>query len=254
MKRLTSLQAKRGRRRERQFLAEGVRLLEEALRFSFLPELIYYSPSDLSDRGQQLVQRFRERGVHTQTISAKECHKLSDTKAAQGILGLFALCSYQAGAVLHKKPGLLLIADRIHDPGNLGTLVRSAQAFGFGCVVTTGETAEAMNPKTVRASMGGVFALPVVEDVDAHDLLALLDENAYTIYCADTKGEPVGDVIRTEERIALIVGSEAHGLSETFVRAAHRRLRIPVMPSTESLNAAVAGSILMYLLYRKGTA
>jgi TrmH family RNA methyltransferase len=144
-----------------------------------------------------------------------------------------------------------LIADRIHDPGNLGTLVRSAQAFGFDCVVTTTDTAEIINPKTMRASMGGVFALPVVENIAGHELLALLQQNSYTVYCADTKGKPVDDSLRTEERIALVVGSEAEGVSEVFRGDAQKRLWIPIMPSTDSLNAAVAGSILMYMFFRK---
>jgi len=243
---LKSLQSKKGRRSEGKFLGEGVRLLEEALAASFLPRLVLYAPSELTERGKKLVEGFVKRKVSSQTISARECHRLADTKTSQGIIALFNLPRHSLEKQLAKGYRRILICDRIGDPGNLGTLVRSAAAFRFGLVVATSGSAEAANPKSIRAGMGAFFRIPVVDGVDDREVAIALKETGYTVYNADVKGKYVSPSLPVADKLALVVGSEASGTGAALASEARYRIKIPMAKQTESLNSAMAGTVLMF--------
>jgi TrmH family RNA methyltransferase len=246
IKYLTSLQTKKGRKKEGRFLIEGVRLLEDALAADYLPHTILYAPSELTERGQELVRKFVARKVTAQTISARECNRLADTKTSQGIIALFSLPRHSLRQHLAKGCRKILICDGIGDPGNLGTLIRSAAAFHFDLVVTTAGSAEAGNPKTVRAGMGAFFRIPVVDGVDAGELAAELNIAGYTIYNADVKGKYIGPSLPAADKLALVVGSEASGTGAALAAAARFRVKVPMAKNVESLNSAMAGTVLMF--------
>lgn len=246
IKYLTSLQTKKGRKKEGRFLIEGVRLLEDALAADYLPHTILYAPSEMTERGQELVRKFVARKVTAQTISARECKRLADTKTSQGIIALFSLPRHSLRQHLAKGCRKILICDGIGDPGNLGTLIRSAAAFHFDLVITTAGSAEAGNPKTVRAGMGAFFRVPVVDGVDAGELAAELNKAGYTIYNADVKGKYIGPSLPLVDKTALVVGSEASGTGAALAAAARFRVKVPMAKNVESLNSAMAGTVLMF--------
>lgn len=246
IKTLLSLSTKKGRLQEKQFMAEGVRLLEEALACDYLPRFVLYAPSELNPRGERLIEGFTLRKVQARSISARECHRLSDTKSPQGILAVFD--SRQANLSKQLKKGVrrILVCDKIGDPGNLGTLIRSAVAFNFDLIITTRNSAEVFNPKTIRASMGGFFKIPMVSGVDDADLVDRLARSGITLYHADIKGKRIDPASPVKGRLALVLGSEATGASSILASRADFTIKIPISRRTESLNAAVAGSVLMY--------
>jgi TrmH family RNA methyltransferase len=246
IKYLTSLQTKKGRKKEGRFLAEGVRLLEDALAADYLPQTILYAPSELTERGQELVRKFVARKVTAQTISARECHRLADTKTSQGIIALFALPRHSLEQHLTGDRRKILICDGIGDPGNIGTLIRSAAAFHFDLVVTTAGSAEAANPKTIRAGMGAFFRIPVVDGVEAGELATALKRAGYTIYNADVKGKYIQPSLPIADRLALVVGSEASGTGAVLAAEARFRIKVPMAKDVESLNSAMAGTVLMF--------
>lgn len=246
VKYLASLNTKKGRKKEKRFLAEGVRLLEEALGADYLPLSVLYAPSELNPRGEVLIKGFTNNKVTARSISARECALLADTKTSQGIIALFECKKFSLRQQLNKGCRRILICDGIGDPGNLGTLIRSAVAFHFDLVVTTAGSAEAINPKTVRASMGGFFRIPIIEGNDDSELAAQLKKKNYTIYSADLKGDYISRSMSIADKTALIIGSEATGASRNLIEAADMRIKIPMSPGTESLNSAMAGTILMF--------
>lgn len=246
IKYLTSLQTKKGRKKEGRFLIEGVRLLEDALAADYLPHTILYAPSELTERGQELVKKFVARKVTAQTISARECNRLADTKTSQGIIALFSLPRHSLRQQLSKGSRKILICDGIGDPGNLGTLIRSAAAFRFDLVVTTAGSAEAGNPKTIRAGMGAFFRIPVIDGVDAGELAGELRTAGYTIYNADVKGKYIQPSLPVADRLALVVGSEASGTGAVLAAEARFRIKVPMAKNVESLNSAMAGTVLMF--------
>lgn len=246
IKKLAALLTKRGRMREKMFMAEGVRLLEEALAADYLPLTLLYAPSEINERGEKLIKGMAARKVETRTISARECHRLSDTKSSQGIIAVFARREHNPAKQDWKRFRRILICDRIGDPGNLGTLIRSAVAFDFDLVVTTPDSAEIFNPKAIRASMGGFFKIPIIGGVDERFLADRLSQAGTIMYNADIKGEDIGRAGVAPKRAALILGSEASGSGRVLAERADHRIRIPMSKKVESLNAAAAGALLMF--------
>lgn len=246
IKKLTTLHTKRGRMREKLFMAEGVRLLEEALTADYLPITVLYAPSETGQRGQELIKAMTARKIETMAISARELHRLSDTKSSQGIIAVFGCREHDPAKQDWKRFRRILVCDRIGDPGNLGTLIRSAVAFGFDLVVTTRDSAEIFNPKAIRASMGGFFKIPIVGGVEDLYLADRLSRAGTIVYNADIYGDDIGRAAAVSGRAALVLGSEASGSGRVLAKRANYRLRIPMSEKVESLNAAVAGALLMF--------
>ncbi len=226
-------------------------MLEEAVRFRFRPRMVYYSDSSLSERGHALLERFRQSGVDLQAVPERQMRAVSETETPQGILALFPLPSHNL-AELH-KPSVrkVVICDDVADPGNLGTLIRSALAFDFDMVIVTGSTVEPFAPKVIRASAGAVFGLPVGIS-GLGDIVRWARENEFVLVAADPHGGVTAESLRQtvrRKKLALAIGSEPRGLSPELIAAATERIRISHSNSVESLNAAVAGSILMHEIY-----
>ncbi|MEW5796262.1 MAG: RNA methyltransferase [Candidatus Zixiibacteriota bacterium] len=250
-KNLRALQTRKGRRTSRRFLAEGVRLMEETLRFKRYPARLYFAPSVLSSRGGQVVERFRKAGVATQQVSAGELTRIADTETSQGILAVFELPNQRLGELILPTMRNVLLCENISDPGNVGTLIRTALAFDFDLVVLVGRCAEAFSPKVVRASVGAVFGMPVAS-ADMAETLAAAGRERFHIIAAALQGSDKMDAVLASmknNRIMLAIGSEADGLSPEMIQAADRLVRIEHSAQVESLNSAIAGAILMKECY-----
>ncbi len=247
IKNLRALQAKKGRRTAHQFLAEGVRLLEEALRFKQKPIRLLYTPSLLSPRAEQIVEKFRRQGVTLTQVSAGELGRICDTEQSQGLAAVFEIHQRRLTELLGPSTRNVLVCENLSDPGNVGTLIRSALAFEFDLVVLVGQCAEAYSPKVVRSSVGAVFGMPVVS-ANLNEMLAERDKHKMTLIAAALQGsDKIEDVLaRTRNRpLALAIGSEADGLSPDLIQATQEMVRIGHSKNVESLNSAIAGSILM---------
>jgi TrmH family RNA methyltransferase len=246
-----SLLTKKGRREKKQFVAEGVRLLEEAVRFRFWPTRVYYSNSLLSDRGRALLAQFGKRRVPTEQVPASRFAGLCDTKTPQGLLAVFDIPETRRGQPLGPPARTILVCDGVGDPGNLGTLMRSALAFGFREFRLFGNAAEPWAPRVVRASAGALFGLriaPITEPV----LRRMCEHDGYALLVADVNGRPSTKVLGRnwkDRKIVLAVGSEAQGVSSGLLAAASARVWLEHDTAVESLNAAVAASILMKNIY-----
>lgn len=251
LKNLQALLTKKGRRQYGRFLAEGVRLMEESLRFSLRPDTVYFAPSELSERARKLIERFRHAGVSCREIPVRQLGQLADTKSPQGIVGVFTAPSVDLTQLYTRRHRTILVCDNVSDPGNLGTLVRSALAFGFRLVIAVGSTAEPFAPKVVRSSVGAAFGVKMAV-AEYAELERLVKAEQITLLAATGTGEKsLTDCIRrdADSRYALVVGSEAEGLSGRILGLAACAVRIAHSPEVDSLNAAVAGSILMKGMY-----
>ena len=240
-----------GRPKEREqagaFVAEGVRLVEEAVAAAWPVRFVLYSDG-LSERGLQLVENLKASGADVEEASADLLQSLSETGTSQGILAV--LENHQL--LLPSFLDFLLIPDQIRDPGNLGTLIRSAAAAGVGAVLIPPETTDAFAPKVVRSAMGAHFRLPVL--TTGWDEITQVSQYAgLKVFLADMDGRPCWE---TDLRppLVLIVGSEAEGASETARELASQSLSIPMPGAAESLNAGVAGSVLMFEVVRQRSA
>ncbi|MFH2035137.1 MAG: RNA methyltransferase [Candidatus Zixiibacteriota bacterium] len=231
------------------FVSEGVRLLEESLRHKMYPETVYYSESIISERGAALISKFKKVKTAIIAVSGKEIEMISDAKTSPGILGIFKRPNYGLSDI--SGHGAVLLMDNISDPGNAGTLIRSALAFGFGAVLYRDNTVDCFNPKVVRSSAGAIFGIPLIP-ISLNDIFELQKRFKVVIAVADLNGDDpaVGlKSITSKHMLILGIGSEAEGLSDDIKTMANLHFRIKHTNLVESLNAAVAGSLLMKDIY-----
>lgn len=228
--RAAELKEKKARDQRGRYLAEGKRILRDVQDESLIEELfVLNGKSELFE----LSSRF---SCPVRIVSEQAFRKLSDTVNGEGIV-----------AVVKKREHVeamgdrVLVLDRVNDPANVGTLLRSACAFGFRTVVSL-DSADFYNPKVVRGSMGAALSLNLIE-ADDETVLELL--KGYEIYAADMEGEELSTVA-APEKLALVVGNEARGISSKLVSIATKFVKIAMSDEMESLNAGVAGSIEMY--------
>lgn len=237
------IRALQGRSKERRdagaFLAEGVRLVEDALLANWPFRFVFYDET-LSERGMQQVKSLKSRGVEVDEINANLMRSLSDTETPQGIiaaLGFFQIATPQS-------PNFILIPDQIRDPGNLGTLLRSAAAAGAQMVLIPPETTDAFAPKVLRAGMGAHFRLPI-QSMTWEEIGQFIRLAGLQVFLADMDGQSCWD-INLHQPLALIIGGEAEGASDFARKLATQKIKIPMSGNVESLNAGAAGSVLMF--------
>ncbi len=232
------------RREAAAFIAEGVRLIEEALASSWPFQFVLYT-AEISERGRQLLDRIRQKGIAVDEVDRTLLSSLSETENSQGILAVLN----EASLPMPDAPDFILILDSIRDPGNLGTLLRTADAAHVQAVLLPPETVDAFAPKVLRAGMGAHFRLPIRATTWA-EIGVLVAGGKLTVYLADMHGRPCWET-EFHHPLALIIGGEAEGATQPARELATERIAIPMAGSTESLNAAVAGSILMFEILRQ---
>lgn len=239
----------KSRRQDSCFAVEGVRLVEEALQVEWETKLVLYS-GGLSQRGMDLAHEFIARGVSVEEVSPHVMEAMAETDSPQGLLAVLALKNLPLPAT----PNFLLIADGVRDPGNLGTVLRTAAAAGVQTVLLTPGSTDAFAPKVVRAAMGAHFRLPI-HALDWEQIATILMPPApakpFMIYLADARGEMAYTQADFRQPTVLIIGGEAAGASKQATLLADQRLRIPMSGGMESLNAAAAAAILMFEVVRQ---
>jgi len=249
VKRLRSLATdKRERRRERSLLLEGVRLVTTALDAGAQLTLGLYAPEQLAATaaGQELLARL-EALPNTYAASPQAVAAASETVSPQGVVAATGWPELE-----RRAPGLLLVLDGVQDPGNVGTLLRSAEAVGVAGVLCVRGSADVYSPKVVRAAMGAHFHLPLEADVGWAEVEQLLAGAAHT-YAADAAAAMPYYAADWRQPSALIVGNEANGISAAGLALATSRISIPMAGRSESLNAAVAGSVILFEALRQRT-
>jgi TrmH family RNA methyltransferase len=235
-----------GRVKERReagaFVAEGVRLVEEAVNSNWVIKFVLYDDS-LSERGLRLVKKLEDKKIEVEKAESGLLQSLSEMETPPGILATLEVTQLP----IPNYPDFLLIPDQIRDPGNLGTLLRSAAAAGVQAVLLPPETTDAFAPKVVRAGMGAHFRLPI-HSMRWEEISEQTKD--LQVYLADMHGKSCWET-DLRQPLALIIGGEAEGASEEARKLATEKISIPMSGDIESLNAGVAGSVLMFEVVRQ---
>ncbi len=242
---------RKARQREGKFIIEGVRLVEEALEADADLAVVFFCPPLLVGASAQgLLSRLRER-VECLELSEGACRSLSDTVTPQGLLAIARTPQRRLAEVPVGSDALVMAVENLRDPGNLGTIVRSADGAGAAAVVLLADCVDFTNPKVVRATMGSVFHVPIVEERSVGAFGRWAREQGVAVFGASTRGaRPCWDVAYPE-RTAFLVGSEAQGLSAQAEGICGQMVKIPMRGRAESLNAAMAASVLLYEAIRQ---
>ena len=239
-----SLVRRRVRQREGRFVVEGTRLVEEVVRAGLRPALVFYTAAWAgSPAGERLLPLLRPADEGDWLVSEPVLAACADTQTPPGVLAVVPFVHLAA------RSGLILILDRIRDPGNLGTILRSAEAAGVGLVLLAPGTVDLYNPKVVRGAMGAHLRLPV-EGLDWPAIAGRVSGRA--VWLADASGEVAYDSVDWTRPAALIVGGEATGAGEEAAALATGRVSIPMVGGAESLNAAMAATVLLFEAARQG--
>lgn len=237
------------RRQEEAFVVEGVRLAEEALQARWDTQLVLYT-EELSPRGLAVVDAFTVRDVPTELVSPHVMQAMAHTQTPQGLLVVLTLKSLP----LPEGLDFVLIPDEVRDPGNLGTLLRTAAAAGVQAVLLPPGTADPFAPKVVRSAMGAHFHLPILS-LDWPEITKTLKPDPpasqFRVYLADARGELAYTQADFRAPTALLIGGEAAGAGSQAERLADQRVYIPMPGEAESLNAAVAAAVLMFEVVRQ---
>jgi len=238
-----ALSRRKTRQEEGRFVVEGVRLLEEAIRAHVQPDLVFYTV-EVGERGQKLVDRLHASGTVCLDVTPGVMRFCSETETPPGILAVLPT----PAPSLPQRPTLSVVGDALRDPGNLGTLLRTAAAAGADEVLLGPGTVDAYNPKAVRGAMGAHFSLPMATmtwpGITSH--LAGL-----SIWLADARGPVSYTQADWTQPSALIVGGEAEGATPEAEKLATGRVYIPMQRGVESLNAAVAAAVILFEAQRQ---
>ncbi|MFN2244809.1 MAG: TrmH family RNA methyltransferase [Anaerolineae bacterium] len=237
VKYVRSLARRRVRQREGRFVVEGTRLLDELVGAGIEPALVFCTAAWAeSPAGQRLLPQIHT-GEGIWPVTDAVMAACADTQTPQGVLAVVPFLS------LSPRPGLLLILDAIRDPGNLGTILRSAESAGVGQVLLAPGTVDLYNPKVVRGAMGAHFRLPAF----SHDWPEIARQaGGRAVWLADAAGETAYDAVDWTRPSALLVGAEASGAGEEAAQMATSRVSIPMIGGAESLNAAMATTVILF--------
>ena len=240
VKRLTALGRKaKLRREERVFILEGERLYADTPR-EYLKE-IYMTEEFLSEKHGGAAPE------GCTVVTPEIMRKISDTDTPQGVLCVAKIPSYTREDLLRGQTPLLLLLENIQDPGNLGTMMRTAEAAGVTGVLMSRDTVDLFNPKTVRATMSAIFRVPFLYTDDLIDEIGRLrEEDGIEVYAAHLRASRPYDEVDCRKPCAFLIGNEGNGLTEEAADAASGRVHIPMQGSIESLNAAMAAGILLF--------
>jgi len=243
------LRRRKARERDGLFVVEGIRAVEELLRSPLDVVGVLSSPRlPESPRGAELGTRMRERGWDIAAVDDKEFRSAAETDSPQGVLAMARIPSRSLQDLPSHSSLRLLALDAVQDPGNVGTIVRTAAALGADATVALPGTVDLWNAKVVRSAMGAHFHHPAFH-ATWEELGAFLRAGSVALWGADAQGEPIG-VIPAPVRLALAVGNEGSGLTPPVRAAADRIVSLPISGAVESLNVAVATGILLHELRR----
>ncbi|MGA8112637.1 MAG: RNA methyltransferase [Actinocatenispora sp.] len=235
---------------ERAFLAEGPQAVREALADDAPAVSELFATADALTRWPELATAARDAGVRVSTVTDRALAGLADTQRPQGLV---AVCGYRdvpLDVALSRRPSLVVVLAGIADPGNAGTVLRTADAAGAGAVVFTDSSVDVYNGKCVRSTAGSLFHLDVVRGGDPFEVVAAVRAAGIQVLAADLRGAADLDELADTGMLAgptgWLFGSEAHGLPAELAEAADRRVRVPIHGRAESLNLAAAAAVCLY--------
>ncbi len=247
------LKRKRFREKEGRFVIEGVNFVEEALESGIKLDFLVCTERGLQrEKCRALLEYQREAGIPIYLVDEGVFAKLAETETPQGVLAVVKKPVWAEDKALEREKGIWVVLDAIQDPGNLGTIVRTAEAVGAEAVFLGEGSVDLYNPKALRATMGSVFRVPTFSRVNLQALLDRMKKSGVFVVAADPHAQQVYyDADLRHLRVAVVVGNEGRGISSHLRELSDIRVKIPLEGKVESLNAAVASALILFEIKRQ---
>lgn len=247
IKKLVSLKQKKSRQKYKLFLVEGIRFIDE------IPdnwEVEQYVVSESFEK--KYLDKIKQLKSKSKVYTVKDSvfKSISDTDTPQGIIATCIQKNFNMSDVICDN-AFLIIADNLQDPGNLGTIIRTADAAGATGVLLSQNTVDLYNPKTLRATMGSIFHIPIIQNIDISETILDLKSNNITVIASSLKATTTPYLVNLKKSVAVIVGNEANGVDENILNKADVLVKLPLVGRAESLNVSVASGILLYEIVRQ---
>ena len=237
------------RRKDGVFLAEGIKMFEEAPPESILEVYVSSEMEEKLSDMPAVYGKLQKTGY--ETTSPEVFAKITDTQTPQGILTVLKRPGYSLEELLDKPNPLYIILENLQDPGNLGTIIRTGEGAGITGVIMSSQTVDIYNPKTIRATMGSIYRVPFIYVESLSEVILKLHEKGVHTYAAHLKGKTFYSEFSFKEPSAFLIGNEGAGLTEEVSDLAENYLKIPMEGAVESLNASIAAALLMYETHRQ---
>lgn len=245
----------KARREDGVFLAEGTKMFLEApierIRNVFVSESFFATETDENEKKELCLKKLEQTGY--ETVPEDTFKKISDTMTPQGILCVMKRFEYTIEDLLSKENPTLMVLEDLQDPGNLGTIVRTGEGAGIDGVIMSKGCVDIYNPKTIRSTMGSLYRVPFVYTDDLEKTILQLQDKGVRFYAAHLKGTGFYDEVDYTGGggIGFLIGNEGNGLKDATADLADCYIKIPMEGQVESLNAAIAATVLMYEAYRQ---
>jgi len=251
-KSLKALKQRKNRYKQQKYIIEGFRIIEQAIIENRKIDSVYVK-SSLSNNEEtpKMVEKLLSYGVDVVEIDDHLFEELSDTVTTQGLIAVLEMEHYELDHFTESDTINILILDRIQDPGNLGTMIRTADAAGFNCILLSKGTVDPYNEKVVRSTMGSIFQIPIIQSDDIIKDIQSLFENNIQVIATELGGAVDYDVVNYQAKTAIIIGNEGNGVAAEILEMGTQNVIIPMAGKSESLNASIAAAIVMYEVFRQ---
>jgi RNA methyltransferase, TrmH family len=237
----SSLKQKKFRESERKFLIEGKHLVEECLSSLYRIELLIIDEKSFSDK--ELLTKAANNNVKIEKTSAQNIKKISDTETPQGIIGIVSM--KKSAKPDYKEMNLIIALDGVNDPGNLGTILRTAYWYGADNILLGNGSVDIYNSKVIRSSQGAIFKTNFLTNINLINELDHLSGSGFTVYCLTTHSNKLLNKSNINSRSVFVFGNEANGISEPILKSGYENVKIDSYSNCDSLNLAVSAGIVL---------
>ena len=251
VKYLRSLSDPKNRRKERAFLIEGTKMVEEALRDNRGVTMVVASPTIVQRHGKGILKLAESRSVEVVWISERLMDTISENKTPQPVMAVVKMSEHSEEELLAHSAKLIIVAHQLQDPGNLGTIIRTSEAVGASGVALTPNTVDPFNAKAVRASMGSVLRLPIVPIGDFAGFIKKCKQQGFQTAATVVTGKKTHFDVDLTKPTVVILGQEGAGLPQNIMPDIDLRIRIPMAATIDSLNVATAAAVILYEAMRQ---
>lgn len=237
------------RKEENSFVIEGQKLFEEAKEKDLISK-VYVSETYLQTNHCNMEEH-RKAGMEYDVVADTILKAVTDTITPQGIVAIVKMPKWDLQDLFNQRNGMLLFLENLRDPGNLGTIIRTAEGAGATGIIASKESVDLFNPKVVRSTMGSIFRIPVIYVDDIITCILNAKKHSIKVYATDLQGVYEYDKEIYPKKSAIIIGNEANGITKEVRNTADLLIKIPMCGNVESLNAGIAAGIVMYEIYRQ---